>query len=325
MNTQFFTNNSNQKFPLSTEALDFMQEQIKLAYGLTDLAGRDIIVKQSTSTQLGLVIFNGELMPLKGSPASYIMVSESIEQMTIEGSFVGNIRKTREAIYSSSSGGGAKAASSFTVLKSISTLMSDLVEAQRHTVPTGAIMMWSGTIDKIPAGWSLCDGNNGTPDLQGRFIVGATKGVVTFDSIGYNYPVGDKGGKNKVKLTGGESGVPAHTHTTDSQGGHSHAISHFTNSAGNSDTEHTNEWSCDGRSNIYPTSGGNGGSSATKAKAVVIPASYDSQTWIGNDYIQIKESGAHTHTMNNNTAQNAAYAHENRPVYYALAYIMKTI
>lgn len=321
MNTQFFTNNSNQKFPLSTEALDFMQEQIKLAYGFADLAGRDIIVKQSTSTQLGLVIFNGELMPLKGTPAGYIVVSERIEQMTIEGSFVGNIRKTREAIYSSSSGGGAKAASSFTILKSISTLMSDLVEAQRHTVPMGAIMMWSGTIDKIPAGWSLCDGNNGTPDLQGRFIVGATKGVVMFDSIGYNYPVGDTGGKNKVKLTGGESGVPAHTHTTDSQGGHSHNITYYNNGDGSNDTENTNQWAVDNKENAYPVSGGGSG---TKVNAVRINASYGS-TWIGNDYIQIKESGAHTHTMNNNTAQNAAYAHENRPVYYALAYIMKTI
>ena len=36
--------------------------------------------------------------------------------------------------------------------------------------------MWSGKVDEIPAGWSLCDGGNGTPDLRSRFIVGAGPG-----------------------------------------------------------------------------------------------------------------------------------------------------
>lgn len=35
------------------------------------------------------------------------------------------------------------------------------------------ILIWSGAIVDIPAGWALCDGNNGTPDLRGKFIVGA--------------------------------------------------------------------------------------------------------------------------------------------------------
>ncbi|MBP9153085.1 MAG: tail fiber protein [Flavobacteriales bacterium] len=37
--------------------------------------------------------------------------------------------------------------------------------------PTGGIIMWSGTIASIPAGWSLCDGSNGTPDLTDKFIL----------------------------------------------------------------------------------------------------------------------------------------------------------
>ena len=41
------------------------------------------------------------------------------------------------------------------------------------TVPERAIMMWSGNEDKLPKGWVLCDGQNETPDLRGRFIVGA--------------------------------------------------------------------------------------------------------------------------------------------------------
>ena len=42
-------------------------------------------------------------------------------------------------------------------------------------IPTGVIMMWSGTIATIPSGFALCDGNNNTPDLRDKFIVGATQ------------------------------------------------------------------------------------------------------------------------------------------------------
>lgn len=51
-------------------------------------------------------------------------------------------------------------------------------------VPTGSILMWSGSIGSIPSGYVICDGTNGTPDLRDRFIVGA----------GTSYSVGNNGG-----------------------------------------------------------------------------------------------------------------------------------
>ena len=42
-------------------------------------------------------------------------------------------------------------------------------------VPRGFIGMWSGSV--TPAGFALCDGTNGTPDLRGRFVVGAGSGA----------------------------------------------------------------------------------------------------------------------------------------------------
>ena len=38
---------------------------------------------------------------------------------------------------------------------------------------TGMIIMWNSTVASIPSGWVLCDGNNSTPDLRDKFIVGA--------------------------------------------------------------------------------------------------------------------------------------------------------
>jgi len=35
------------------------------------------------------------------------------------------------------------------------------------------IVIWSGAVVDIPFGWKLCDGNNGTPDLRNKFVIGA--------------------------------------------------------------------------------------------------------------------------------------------------------
>lgn len=40
--------------------------------------------------------------------------------------------------------------------------------------PDGLIAAWGGSLDTIPSGWVLCDGNNGTPDLRDKVVVGAS-------------------------------------------------------------------------------------------------------------------------------------------------------
>ena len=44
---------------------------------------------------------------------------------------------------------------------------------QTQLLPTGVILIWSGSTGSIPVGWSLCDGQQGRPDLRDRFVVGA--------------------------------------------------------------------------------------------------------------------------------------------------------
>lgn len=70
------------------------------------------------------------------------------------------------------------------------------------TIPVGGIIMWSGSIATIPTGWSLCNGENGTPNLRDKFIVGATSdGDSNYPGIG----VGNTGGS-------ADSVVVNHTH-----------------------------------------------------------------------------------------------------------------
>lgn len=40
------------------------------------------------------------------------------------------------------------------------------------TLPIGTILPYVGDLNKIPHGWFLCDGTNGTPNLTGRFLQG---------------------------------------------------------------------------------------------------------------------------------------------------------
>lgn len=67
------------------------------------------------------------------------------------------------------------------------------------TIPSGVIVLWSGSIGAIPSGWYLCDGTNGTPNLKDSFVVGA----------GNTYPVAGTGGS-------ANSVIPSHTHTATS-------------------------------------------------------------------------------------------------------------
>jgi hypothetical protein len=79
------------------------------------------------------------------------------------------------------------------------------------TIPAGMISLWYGAIGSVPAGWYLCDGSNGTPDLRDRFVVGA----------GSTYSVSQTGGST-------DAIVVSHTHTATStvtDPGHNHTVS----------------------------------------------------------------------------------------------------
>lgn len=84
------------------------------------------------------------------------------------------------------------------------------IPAVASVLPTGMILLWSGSIGSIPAGFLLCDGTNSTPDLRNRFVVGA----------GSSYSVNQTGGS-------ADAIVVSHTHTATSvvtDPGHTHSV-----------------------------------------------------------------------------------------------------
>lgn len=80
-------------------------------------------------------------------------------------------------------------------------------------LPAGSIIMFSGQ-SPIPDGWAVCDGNNGTPNLIGKFIKASDTS-------------GSEGGQSSIQLS--VENLPSHTHTfptsqisTSTNGAHTH-------------------------------------------------------------------------------------------------------
>lgn len=152
--------------------------------------------------------------------------------------------------------------------------------------PSGGIILWSGSIANIPSGWFLCDGTNGTPDLRDRFVVGA----------GDSYAVDATGGASSVTL--GISQIPGHTHTFSGTTSVAGTHNHSPGSGGNFLVTGTGSG---------PGWSGTGGSYA--------PTDTPSAT---------SSAGGHSHTFSGTTSSTGSgSSHENRPPYYALAYIMR--
>jgi len=214
-------------------------------------------------------------------------------------------------------------------------------------VPSGTIVMYNS--GSAPTGWAVCDGNNGTPDLRGRFIVasggnisgtgGSADAVLIQHSHEYNF-------------TSSGSAAGAHSHTagnyaTNNTGSHSHNQSgsgsgsgttgnqsanhyHTTSTTVNtgSDGSHQHRWGTD---DLIGAQGGNtnpDGSGGTDWRAWTDSQGAHSHTFnFTHDTLGVSENhthdfnfnyniggstgndGSHSHNVNGNTNNTGAHGH----------------
>lgn len=156
-------------------------------------------------------------------------------------------------------------------------------------MPRGSIVMWSNTAGgTVPVGWALCDGTNGTPNLTNKFIRSEAA-------------EGAGGGVDSFTLA--ESNIPQHSHdsgtlagTAASAGGHNHTVT----------DQYVTQNNSLGGDRAYAGYGAQATTTQTTSTA-----------------------GAHTHSVTLNSGVTGSYgsatptAIDNRPAYYALAFIMK--
>ena len=209
-------------------------------------------------------------------------------------------------------GGGTVQVGESQTVQSTLNVFGKVQESGYALVPQGVIVMWSGAIVDIPEGWALCNGNwyNPTnfsdvgssatstgdytekaPDLRERFIVGAgTTDNATVNGSQYAPGVGTDAGRNSM----------AHTHQVNP--------APYTTAAGGS--------------HIHEATTGSPSSNVGIADCNVCSNTNAASTSHGHVITVVATE--HTHSIDvPDTGSGPASNTENRPPYYALAFIMK--
>ena len=147
-------------------------------------------------------------------------------------------------------------------------------------------MLWYGSVASIPSGWVLCDGNNSTPDLRNRFVIGA--------GTGGNYSPDDTGGSADATLVSHSHTINNHTHSFSGSNTHNHSY---------------NEPN-------FTTHAFTGGAGSQRSQGT-------SGASTGNASITISGTTGNPSDRGTNS-QGSSATNKNLPPYYALCYIMKT-
>lgn len=223
------------------------------------------------------------------------------------------------------------------------------------SLPIGIIVMWGGLLAAIPAGWALCDGQNGTPDLRDRFVKGASNGQNPGNTAGsatHTHAVTQPTAHAALSHTG--AGVADHSVTQ--PGAHTdHAAQAHSAHAGAAVANHTDVLNhvhgeqlqggttgsntgthlmgsastggslrSAGQSTLNPTSGG----VAAQVHAVTQPSAHSDHAALAHSAHAGAAVSAHSVTQ---ASQHAAMAHSgaavdtvnSEPPYYALAFIQR--
>ena len=254
------------------------------------------------------VALNGKEVNTSNTSASFLIGdSDAGTHMSMDNDeiLVKNSANNNTGTLKLQEGGGTVQVGESATVRSTLNVFGEVQQHSAALVPVGVIMMWTGST--IPTGWALCDGSTynrlagGTidsPDLRERFIVGA----------GGTYTTGQTGGEKSIALS--RSDIPSHQHEASGNGA-TLAIS--------SSGTHEHEYD-------YIPKVGKGYVGAYNSSNEVL--GYGS--WTQDD---TEGGGNHTHSNSNFTGSTGSgsglsgssvgSAHENRPPYYALAYIMK--
>ena len=328
-----YTSQANKSFPLDCETLASLQQNIDMLGTLGNMVGDKTILSGCALTESGgrtegYVFLKtssypmGEVLHYGGSSASsdYVHV-EALGSNVVQGEVTySGAYTTRRLVdgngdeqwaWSELSEPVDIEAIAASLQNEMATIEENLKKVQ--TEPLGVVKMYSGAA--VPDNYAVCDGQAlsqtmyadlykvlGTqynrsdtadgyfclPDLRGRFIVGRSS-----DSD-YN-TLGNTGGEKSHLLTAAESGVGNHSHTARVEGDGSHGHQLY------------------GRSSYEDD--GNAGSA-------IEVGSQETQQQTFDAYVN---GGGHSHSVYiENACKNADSAHENRPPYFVLVYIMRT-
>lgn len=202
-------------FPLDVNILDFGQKANQITQQLGEIIAPLAIIKgcvqNGNNVSDGIVCINGEMLPFKGGlKQDVVRIVETAENRVFENGSSKPVLITRYATFGAGADFGYAWGQFHRPMK--------IAEIEKRLVHVGFVQDFYGDINSIPAGWHLCDGTNGTPDLRKMFVVGYDPRDADYNAIGKT------GGAKEVTLTVNQ--MPAHKHsgTTANGGEHSHSV-----------------------------------------------------------------------------------------------------
>ncbi|MDR1324343.1 MAG: hypothetical protein LBK68_07910 [Candidatus Margulisbacteria bacterium] len=183
--------------------------------------------------------------------------------------------------------GATNSGTKFATEAQVYSLAQELTAA---LLPVGMILAmsvssWTNAGATFQSKWRVCDGTGGTPNLSGRFLRGGT----STDAA--------TGGADSQSITLTTSNLPAHNHTMQDAGDHTHYPQPF-----------------DGRMNFDACGGGSG---------APMGIGYGDNMYAGNTTtLTLSSAGSHAHTINN-SGGGVAFTVNTVPAYYTVIYVMK--
>lgn len=231
--------NRRNQFPLDIETLEALQNNTSLAAAIGNLTGSDKAILcgcDGTPRTEGYVWMKTPRAPITGELLYYpgggagsdrdqCHIVEDDSDITIDSTTYAEAYTTRHL----ANGAGATTYTFGTFAKVTLAGLLDKIQEQhdniealknnaQYTFVRGMILMWSGTIATIPAGWHLCDGTYGTPNLKDRFVVCASTDNINdplhYYTPGPNYANPETGGaeSRNLEITIAPGNLPAHRH-----------------------------------------------------------------------------------------------------------------
>lgn len=177
--------------------------------------------------------------------------------------------------------------------------------AWRDLVASGTIVMWSGTIAGIPAGYKICDGLNSTPDLRDKFVKGALAGANAGATGGF--------------ATGTHAQYNGHQHG--SILAHDHSGSTVTNAMSHvAEGDHNTHGTPTTVVNFANGTGASTFAAHQTHEHDDLAGSHNHSTH--SNPLSITDDGGHQHT-NDGVHSTEHGTHDNKPPFYAVIYLMK--
>lgn len=288
-------------FPLDTEGMNFLQNMVKQVFALTGLGGQNYIlsgcVETSGVVSSGLMVIAGELLPFAGgAKKTYISITETKENVTSGDSTYPEAYTTRTAGFSDT---GSLLWSDFVQVPTNLELLTK-INAIVGDAP-GVVKMWAGLVSKVPTDYKLCNGDelliSSYPSLfenLGTAFGGDGINSFALPDLRQRFIAGYDSSKTGYNIIGNKGGSETVSLTTDQLPAHNHVK----NTTFNKLSARAADVSVDG------------------SPSGVDSGAADAEFNVGNMTTPLWTE-ATIQTVGSNEA------HENRPPYFILAYIIK--